>query len=60
MRSIIVYGLFAVLSAIVLCVCGLFAAALGCGMISLMAVLKHILPLRSAINKKGAGINGND
>lgn len=59
-RSIIVYGLFAVLSAIVLCVCGLFAAALGCGMISLTAVLKHLLPLQGSINKRGAEFKGND
>ena len=59
-RSIIVYSLFAVLSAIVLCVCGLFAAALGCGMISLTAVLKHLLPLQGSINKRGAEFKGND
>ena len=59
-RSIIVYSLFAVLSAVVLCLCGLFAAALGCGMISLTAVLKHLLPLQGSINKRGAEFKGND
>lgn len=59
-RSIIVYSLFAVLSAVVLCLYGFGAAALGCGMISLTAVLKHLLPLQGSINKRGAEFKGND
>lgn len=47
-RSIIVYSLFLLTSAIIMNVFGYHTAAVGCGLISLTAIAKHITPARAA------------
>ena len=50
LRSIIVYALFAVISSTVLSVIGLNAVAAGCGLIGMIAIVKH-LKIKSFIQR---------
>lgn len=47
-RSIIVYSLFLIFTAVIMNIFGFHAAAVGCGLVSLTAIVKHLTPSRAA------------
>ena len=51
LRSIIVYALFGAVTSIVFCLVGLESVAAGCGLIAVIAIVKH-LKIKSFLQKK--------
>lgn len=62
-RSIVVFAAFFVLTAIIMNLFGYNTAAVGCALISLTAIIKHIVPARAAhmdLNTERTDFSGND